>query len=355
MRRAAAVGVGVFIGCSPLYGLHLPLSYGVALLLGISRLTVYLAANISNPLVAPFLVLAEVQVGSVLRRGTMHPLTVETLRGLSPWTFGLDLVVGAIVVGLVGGAIAALLTYLAVGRGAATGFFEELVTRASERYVSASITGWEFARAKLRQDPVYRAALLGGLLPPGGTLVDLGCGQGLMLALLVEAARDARAGLWPPDQPPAPVYDTLIGVEPRAGVATLARTALEPLAAIAQIDGRAFVYPPCSAVLFFDVLQMIPRADQEAALQVAIHSLVPGGVILVREADASAGRRFLFVRIGNRAKALVTGGWTQTLSYRTADEWMALFASLGVEVERCRSAETGTFGNALFRLRRPSA
>ena len=67
--------------------------------------------------------------------------------------------------------------------------FADLVRRASDRYLATSITAWEFARGKLRGDPLYRDGRSpAGCCAPGGTLVDVGCGQGLMLALLAEAA-----------------------------------------------------------------------------------------------------------------------------------------------------------------------
>ena len=349
-RHAVAVGVGVFIGCTPFYGFHLPLSYVTALMLGVSRLTVYLAANISNPFVLPLLVLSEVQVGALLMRGHLHALTMQAVRATDPWSFGLDLVVGAAVVGTVLGGTAAVLTYTALRGSLRAGPFNDVVLAAADHYLASSITAWEFARAKLRSDPVYRDALLGGVLPSGGVLVDVGCGQGLMLTLLIEAARRDRAGTWPVDQPAPPVFSQLIGLEPRPRVAHLAREATAGAALVVEGDARTFAYPPCDAMLFLDVLQMMPPSDQESVLGHARRQLAPGGVILVREADASAGRRFLMVRVGNRLKALVTGAWRQPLCYRRSDEWLAVFNRLGFEAVPCRSGAPGRFGNVLFRL-----
>ena len=104
-------------------------------------------------------------------------------------------------------------------------------------------------------------------------------------------------------------------------------------------------------MLFLDVLQMMPPADQESVLGQARRQLAPGGVVLVREADASAGRRFLLVRVGNRLKALVTGAWRQPLCYRRADEWLARVPPRRLR-RRARATATtpGRFGNVLFRL-----
>lgn len=354
-RHALAVGVGLFIGCTPFYGLHLALSYVAARLLRVSRITVYLAANISNPFLLPLLVLAEVQAGAWILRGRMHALSVATIRTLDPWSFGRDLLVGALAVGTLLGALGMALTYAALRRRRRPDAFGALTDAAADRYLASGITGWEFARGKLRGDPVYRDALLGGVLPPGETLIDFGCGQGLMLALLIEAEAAREAGRWPATLPSPPRFRTLIGVEPRPNVVRLARAATAGHADIQAVDGRVFAFPPCSAVLFFDVLQMMPPADQEQLLRRAAASLAPGGVLLIREADAAAGERFLRVRLGNRLKALVTGAWRQPLCYRRADEWLALFARLGLVAEPVASSARGHFGNVLFRVSRPAA
>lgn len=348
LRRAIAAGVGVFVGCTPFYGLHLALLYGLAWALGLSRLTVYLFANISNPLVAPFLVFTEVQVGSLVRRGAWYPVTVDALRAIDPWTFGADLLVGAGVVGAALGTVLGLTVYLGLRRRPGPDGFERLALGAADRYVDGSFTAWEFARGKLRADPVYRAALTAARLPSGGTLVDFGCGQGLMLTLLLEAAEAWSTGAWP--APPPPTFGRLVGVEPRLNVVRLARLATGDAAEIHAIDGRAFVFPPSTVVLCFDVLHMMPLDDQARLLTRMRDALAPEGVLLVREADA-ASPHFWRVRVGNRAKALATGAWRQPLCFRRADEWTALFVSMGFAVQRV-PGEAGAFGNVLFRLSR---
>ena len=52
-RDGSPIGLGILVGCSRVYGLHLALCWGLGLALGLNRLKMYLAANISNPLVAP--------------------------------------------------------------------------------------------------------------------------------------------------------------------------------------------------------------------------------------------------------------------------------------------------------------
>jgi uncharacterized protein (DUF2062 family) len=350
-REAVAIGVGVFIGCLPVYGFHLLMCWGTGWALRLNRLKMYLAANISNPFVAPFLLFAELEAGAWLRRGSFHALSLDTVRTIDPWSFGADLIVGSVAIGVALGVPLGIATY-ALARSAGEEWFAGLVRRASDRYIATSITAWEFARGKLRGDPLYRAVLVDGSLPSGGTLVDVGCGQGLMLAVLVEAADAARAGRLPGAPSVPPVFDALVGIEMRPRIAAIARDALGDRATIVEGDARAHMPRTCRAVLFFDVLHMVPASDQETLLASAAAALEPGGTILVREVDAAAGWRFAAVHAGNWLKARAAGRWQQTFHFRTAAEWAALAGRHGFRVETRGTGEGTPFANVLFVLRR---
>ena len=85
-------------------------------MLRLNRLKMYLAANISNPLMAPALLLIELQTGAWLRRRDFHDLTLEAFARPTRGVFGSDLLLGALVVGTVIGTIATILTAVTVGR-----------------------------------------------------------------------------------------------------------------------------------------------------------------------------------------------------------------------------------------------
>jgi uncharacterized protein (DUF2062 family)/2-polyprenyl-3-methyl-5-hydroxy-6-metoxy-1,4-benzoquinol methylase len=335
-REACAIGIGLLIGCLPFYGLHLAITWVCGWMLGLNRLKMYLAANISNPIVAPILVFAETQTGAWLRTGSFLPLTLQTARTITPWQFGADLLLGSLVIGLVLGSIGGLATYFILRGGPEDPHFEALVRRAADRYVGASVTAWEFARGKLRGDPLYREVLFGERLPSGGRLLDIGCGQGLMLALLAESK--------------APHFDRMVGIELRHHRARLARAALGADADIIESDVRSVSLRGFRVVFLFDVLQMMSKADQDALLSTAVDALEPGGVILVREADASAGWRFWAVRMGNRLTAITSGVWRQQFAFRTADEWRDCFSRHGLDVEMIEASSGTPFANHLFRL-----
>jgi uncharacterized protein (DUF2062 family)/SAM-dependent methyltransferase len=377
-RETAAIACGVFIGCLPFYGFHLLICLLVGWAFRLNRLKLYLAANISNPFVAPFLLFAELQTGSYLRRGAFHPLTLDAIRQTGAVALGVDLLLGSVVVGSILAALAALGTYATIGGRRRDDAFVDLVRRASDRYVNMSITAWEFARGKLRNDPVYRAAVYeglllsrparrsawreGGRLSEGGltprqagvtadaspVLLDIGCGQGLMLALLAEARRDVRAGSWV--GAPPPVFETMIGIETRPRVAAFARAALQDEAEVVTLDAREGELPPADVILLFDVLHLMNAADQEQLLRAVKAALRPGGAIVIREADAGAGWKFGVVRAGNRLKALAVGEWAQTFHFRSASEWMAVFDRLGLSADVRQMGQGTPFGNVLFRV-----
>jgi hypothetical protein len=100
-----------------------------------------------------------------------------------------------------------------------------------------------------------------------------------------------------------------------------------------------------------DVLQMMPADEQDAVISASVAALEPGGVMLVREADASAGWRFRTVAFGNRAKAMLFGSWRQQFYFRSTAEWTACFERHGLGVE-VRPMTSGAFANVLFRLAR---
>ena len=154
--------------------------------------------------------------------------TLQAIRATEPWVYGIDLAVGSVIVGTALGLGIAALTWASVAHAPPLApHLTRLFDAAAGRFLDVGVTAWEIARAKLRRDPIYAAALT--TLPrSGATLVDVGCGRGLALAVLVEAAAAVSEGDWPADRPPPPHFDRLMGIEIRGRVAAIARRALAP-------------------------------------------------------------------------------------------------------------------------------
>lgn len=115
-----AVGLGLFVGLLPLYGLHLGICIALAWALGLNRLTLYLAANISNPILAPFLVAAGIAVGEWLRfdrwpgisrsAGDSFLSSLSIMSGSIPDLF-LSCLLGSAVIGAVLGPLGGVLAW----------------------------------------------------------------------------------------------------------------------------------------------------------------------------------------------------------------------------------------------------
>ena len=112
-RLAVAVGIGVFIGLTPLYGLHSFLGIGLAWLMRLNITVTVLATQIANPLFAPFLIVASAWLGNVL-----DPDAVDGARWWDPTREGffMSWLRGGLVLGLALGLIAGILTFLIVSR-----------------------------------------------------------------------------------------------------------------------------------------------------------------------------------------------------------------------------------------------
>ncbi len=117
-RAAASVALGLFVGCLPLYGLHLPLCLALCLPLRLDAAVAYLAANISNPLVAPWLLLAEVQIGSLLLTGALSRFDVHAARATGVMGYAAYAAIGSVIVGAVLAGIGGVIAASIAGRSA---------------------------------------------------------------------------------------------------------------------------------------------------------------------------------------------------------------------------------------------
>lgn len=351
-KLAAAVSVGVLIGCSPFYGLHLALCLLLARLLGLNPGLTYLAAHVSLPGLWPFLVLIELEVGRRLRGETYLDVSVEEIRRMGLGQVGIDLLVGSAAVGAVLAAFFGLLTFWATHRRRLHPEIAALREETARRYLDAGMAHWEFVRGKLRYDPLHMSLLRQGLLPSEGRLLDLGCGRGIVFSLVLAAREIARRGGYPADWAPPPHDLAFHGIEGRPKTAAAARRALGGEAVIETGDLRTAAFPQADAVLLLDVLHYLPVADQDSLLAKAAAALVPGGVLLLRDADAAAGWRFVAVRVQERFCSLARGHWRQRFHYRSARELERRLVALGLTVDAQPMSEGIPYANVLLTARR---
>lgn len=345
-RLAGAVGVGVFIGCSPFYGFHLALCILFAKIFRLNQLLTYLAAHISLPGIWPLLVLGELQVGRILRGESLLSIRPDDLRHLDPWQFAADLLLGSAVVGIVLAVALALPTFWIARKRRKAPEIHALLERTAHRYLATGMFHWEFVRGKLRYDPVYFSLLRSGALPEEGRLLDLGCGRGLLLSLLLTARERAEAGEYPQGWAPPPRLD-LHGIEGSRKIAEVARQALGDEARIDATDLRDARIPPARVILLLDVLHYLPAAAQESLVAQIAEALEPGGFLLLRDADAAGGWRFTATRIQERVCALARRHWRQRFHYRSEAEWMELLERNGLAASAEPMAQGTPYSNVL--------
>src|ERR1700727_2955442 len=156
-----------------------------------------------------------------------------------------------------------------------------MINRASEQYRSAGAFAYNFARGKLRGDPVFCALLERGLLLGRGQILDLGCGQGLLAAWLKAALLCYESGSWPQDWPPAPKPRSTRGIELMIRDVQRARIALGSECEISQGDIRNVEFGNTDAVVILDVLHYIPQEEQQQVLKRVRAALPARGLLLL--------------------------------------------------------------------------
>jgi SAM-dependent methyltransferase len=217
--------------------------------------------------------------------------------------------------------------------------YARLVESASAPYRAAGRFAWHFARGKLGADPVYRHLLQARLIPENARLLDLGCGQGLLAALL------AAAG--------APRLAAYRGLELMARDVARAQRALGRECGVRQGDIRGAEFGAVDAVVILDVLHYLRPQDQDAVLRRVRAALAPGGVLLLRVGDAAAGLAF---RLGNWVDWMVVlarGHGATRFHSRSVAQWRSALEALDFTVQAEPMSRGTPFANVLLCARLP--
>lgn len=206
--------------------------------------------------------------------------------------------------------------------------FDAALPRVRRRYRRAGMHAWCYASIKVATDPCYRAAV--EHIPEDSLTLDLGCGMGLLGAVLGELGGGRRVH----------------GVEYDPWKVKAGRIALEGLEGI-QLhlgDLREAEFPPCHTAIFLDVLHYFEPGTQRDLIQRAASALHPGGKLLVRETPREAARAQRWERM---ALAL---GWNRGTKawFRSREAWAAEMAEAGLAVEIHAADNRMNRGNMLL-------
>jgi uncharacterized protein (DUF2062 family) len=327
-RASGSVAVGLFIGSLPLYGLHFPLCVAVCVPLRLDTVTAYVAANISNPLTAPLLIAAEIELGSLLLQGHFVELEWEQLERTGLGGFALQLAVGSPLVGLLLAAVGALVTWLIAGRRAAArpAATQAAIERTVARYARARRADRYYVASKLVSDPVLEQ--ISSLEGDFGRVVDVACGRGQLGLALLELGR-ARS---------------LVGFDLDPRKIETAQTAAGADACFEVADARQATIPEADSLLLIDVLHYLEPAERQRLLGRAAASVSPGGRLLLRELDAGRGRRAWPAMLAEKLARRSGVNRGATLSFVGIDEILRELAALGL---RCK-LDRGSLSNVLI-------
>lgn len=220
--------------------------------------------------------------------------------------------------------------------------FATLAARAAERYRVGGRWAEGMARGKMTGDPAYSRVLqlIGELGPVEPTLLDLGCGEGYLLALVRQAHPSS----------------TVVGVDHDARRTRLGQAALAGDEQVQWMvdDARRATLPRCDLVACLDVLHYMPPPEQDGLLAQLAGSLAPGGVLLLRDGEAGTGWRHWLTEASERLMVALGRHQGQGVYFRSRDEMVAALAGCGLDttVEPCRGGTP--FANVLYIARHGS-
>ncbi len=227
-------------------------------------------------------------------------------------------------------------------------FLRRLIDAATAPYRPAGRFAWHFARGKLGRDPVFTGILAHGLLPPQASVLDLGCGQGLLSNWLTAAARLHAAGDWPAGWPPPPGLVSYRGIELMQRDVDRARPALPSGAVVEQGDIRDAAFSRVNAVVILDSLHYIDPDAQRAVLVRVRNTLTLPGTLVMRVGDAAGGLPFRLSNWVDRLVTFVRGHRLGTLYCRPATEWCATLEELGFSVRMLPMDDGTPFSNTML-------
>ena len=218
---------------------------------------------------------------------------------------------------------------------------ESLGQQVLSRYRGATTRARLFLKARWAWTPYEQIA---AWLPAHGKILDLGSGHGLLsLALGLNAPNRIIRGI---DHDPKRV---VMAQQAATGLTNLEFTTGNLLDAVADESLCGTV----AGIVIMDALHYLDCREQELFLAYSRAALRPGGVLLIRDVDAGAGKSFFVNRLYERA---MTGlGFTRAdrLNFRTRGEWLQLLANAGFE-SACEPCSRYPFADLLFVCKLPA-
>ncbi len=268
LKQATAVGIGVFIGCIPIFGIHLPLVLLVATLFRLSRLRMFAATWISNPVLAPFLVWSELQLGNLILTGDGIDHSLESVSEIGVVALGQALAIGSLMVGATLGLLAAGVVWKVIPKGPDGTRRRRVIEETAHRYLVLGVVPWFQVRRSLYRSRKIVELVVSGKLNPKRKLVDLECGRGEFIALLMEAS-------------PHGLQHSCVGVTSNLSCARQARVVLPPSVEIEVGQSRVRDLESADAVVIRRTKERDGPDISERLIKAVRASIDPSGVFLI--------------------------------------------------------------------------
>jgi predicted exporter len=169
-----------------------------------------------------------------------------------------------------------------------------------------------FARFKLRLDPML--ARLGDFLPDKGTILDIGCGHGVVSAWMLARSDDLR----------------IVGIEPDEDRATTARFVLGDRGTVHEgVAPDDLPEVPAAAAVCLDVIHHLNDDGLAKTLAHVRKSLVPGGPLILRVTVPGPGPAPFYRWVETRRLALAR----LVPHYRGREETVKAMLAAGLRVD----------------------
>ena len=225
-----------------------------------------------------------------------------------------------------------------------------LLDIAASPYEKTGRINYQWARGKLKHDPIFPALIEHKLFPDGASVLDLGCGRGLLAAWMLGAERLNSAGEWRGDAPPTGL--NFRGIDLMEREILCGNRALQPLygerVQLQSGDMRDANLDSARIIAMLDVLHYIPRADQDALLDKARAALGSGGLLVARVGNANGGLRFTVSLWVDRLIMSLRTHRPSRLYCRPLDEWERALTARGFKVRAIPMSGGTPFANVLL-------
>lgn len=228
---------------------------------------------------------------------------------------------------------------------------KQLHDLATSPYRDTGFFNYRWARGKLWYDPIFPALIEQSVFPDDASVLDLGCGRGLLAAWLLAAEQMAAKGNWPDAALPKKGLQ-FRGVELMAREADCGNHALQPIygkrVQLGGGDMRNADMSNADVIAILDVLHYIPINEQDQILDQIRAALKQGGIFVTRIGNAGHSLRFRISQLTDRCISFVQGHRLPKMWCRPLEDWIHALENRGFTVQATPMSEGTPFANIML-------